>query len=155
MAIITLATALKKKKRLAGEVSALRVELEGHNSRNVKETVKFDWRQKHEKYIHAINKLVSLKTAIAVANNPIHGKIAMLSELKTLIGFYQTLNTTEGVVVQSHFSLADTGSNQNEFTVSMNYAETREQIDRIQERINNLQDELDSFNANQTIEWVD
>lgn len=155
MAIITLATALKKKKRLAGEVCALRSELEGNNSRNAKAIVKFDWSLKHEKYINAISKLVSLKAAIATANTPIHGKIAMLAELKTLITFYQTLNTTEGIIEGPDFSLAGSGQTQTDFRVSMNYAETRKQIDSIQERINNLQDELDSFNANQTIEWTD
>src|SRR3989304_7125363 len=91
--------ALKLKKKLIGEISALRSKIQEKNSYAVGSlnpdnyNVPNLYRDLNEK----INSLVDLKVAINSANIGIRDKIFVLSELKALISMLKVLPTTEGI----------------------------------------------------------
>lgn len=86
--------------------------------------------------------LVTLKTKIHKANEPIYDKIFMLSELKNKVNQYKGISTTEGKQTNRY--------SQEEpvvYEVELNVKQLKDVIKGIETRINEIQEELDTFNA--------
>lgn len=144
---IKLHTALKLKNRFAGEINRLQQVIQRENARRSDNASKIDVGVVDATLKETRLKLRNLKGAIAAANVPIYPLLAELEETKAAIAFYQGLPNREGTeVVYTH-----TGNLEYTWASYLN----REKIDalviELQERVNNLQDEIDTFNAGASV----
>jgi len=87
--------------------------------------------------------LVELKAKIHAANAPVYAKIFLLSELKNKANHYRSISTTEGKQIDRYGSNAEPTYIEVEFNVK----QVKDLIKGIEVRINEIQDELDTFNA--------
>jgi len=154
MKSISLAQALKLKNRLAGEVARLRQIVERENSRKESKPARADVRKAFDEGVARSRELAALKGAIAAANagvvvgnHGIYGKLNLQAELRGLIAFLKELNTKEGEEVERVGFLS-----RDEATRAVYFAEIkRDEIDRsvvaYQTEIEQLQDQIDEFNA--------
>ena len=145
-----LSKALKVKNRVAGELSSLQDIYRRENSRredNPSKVVASDvWNQITAKR----NDLVKIKTAITKANIDIYHALAEMEELKGSIHYVSMIPTREGEEVQYE------GSNRDKVTYQWTASLNQEAIDGLgrhyQQRINELQDEIDEYNGSTDVE---
>jgi len=140
--------ALKEKKKLIGEISKLKEEISRKNSylTGSKNAENFNSKEKLHHLKEKIDDLVSLKYLINDANRDIQSKIYILSEYKSLIAFWNSIDITEG----TKLSFGDT---LREFNVHFNESDKNEYIEFYQKRIDVIQDEIDEFNHTTHIPW--
>lgn len=107
--MMTLAEAMSCRKRLAGRLSKVRNEIRQHNR-----TIRGN---PHDVDIPVLlgiedrifDKLVELRAAMAVANQPIWGSLLRMSEIKDRIGFFASIPTDRGQQPTGRFSLQPEG----------------------------------------------
>ena len=149
MKTLKLQTALKLKNRLAGEMSRLQGIVRRENSRRNDNPSKVKTGDVFNELNETRTKLVALKSAIATANVAIYPQLAAMEEIKSFIVFLQTLPTREGEEV------AFVGRDQEKLTYQWNVFLSQEVVDAMvkvqQDKIAELQDEVDAFNATKTI----
>jgi hypothetical protein len=140
---VTIARALKEKNRVAGRLAkALNlVSRENSQDSNVPRGVDVDATYAQAKELR--KRLVETKTAIALANQPIVGKIIELEEIKSEISYLNGLDVKEGVFVSNSYNSTVT----NEYSAVIKKQQVLEEVERLQSRADRLQDELDEFNA--------
>lgn len=140
---VTVARALKEKNRVAGRLAkALNlVSRENSQDSNVPRGVDVEATYAQAKELR--KRLVETKTAIALANQPIVGKIIELEEIKSEISYLNGLDVKEGVFVSNSYNSTVT----NEFSAVIKKQQVLEEVERLQSRADRLQDELDEFNA--------
>ena len=88
--------------------------------------------------------LVEIKTKIHDASAPVRKKIFLLSELKNKANHYRGISTSEGKQVDRYGSV---GAEPTYAEVEFNVKQIKDLIKGIEVRINEIQDELDTFNA--------
>jgi hypothetical protein len=144
-----LAKALKEKNRLAGEITRLKGLISRENSRNVKASSTVDVGALLTELQKVTDSLITLKTAIFKANAGIYEKIVRMAELKGKAAWLNTLNTNNERTEQAY------GVSQIVLVTEFKAYLTREAIDdmtkELQDQIAKLQDELDEYNAMETI----
>lgn len=140
---VTVARALKEKNRVAGRLAkALNlVSRENSQDSNVPRGVDVGATYAQAKELR--KRLVETKTAIALANQPIVGKIIELEEIKSEISYLNGLDVKEGVFVSNSYNSTVT----NEYSAVIKKQQVLEEVERLQSRADRLQDELDEFNA--------
>ena len=89
------------------------------------------------------DKYVSLKAAIHSTSEPIRKKIFELGELKSFLGKINSLHTTEGIVKESSYS----GGTVKTYAADISEQRKQEIIKSVEESIENIQEEIDVFNA--------
>lgn len=156
MAKVTISKLLKTKNRLASEITRTRAKITQYNNYTVEEgkdtTPAVDVRELESGLTLYTNKLIAVKSAINAANVKIADKIYRLAEVKGQIGFYEKLNCTEG---------GDRyGYGYGSETKFVNVAQIKlgERDNKVKELIREseqLQDDLDEFNAKHRIEIDD
>ena len=148
MKTLKLHTALKLKNRLAGEMTRLQQIVRRENSRRNDNPSKVKTGDVFAELNSTRTKLVALKSAIAAANVAIYPKLAEMEEIKSFIVFLQTLNTREGEEV------AFVGGDKTA-TYTWQVFLSQEVVDSMvkmqQDKIAELQDEVDTVNAATTI----
>lgn len=151
--MITLAKALKLKNRLAGQYKLLQNAASQNNCRqeNQKTSIDVDKVWTDMEAVRA--KLVSLKGKIGVATAKIAGQLAELAEAKNDLSFYDMLHINETVQQQPVYGSNPLQYNQISFINKVNLAQRQEAKDKVQARIEELQDEIDEFNAKTKIEF--
>ncbi len=154
MKTINLSQALKQKNRLAGEVARLREIVQRENSRKEKQQPRADVRAVFDENVKRSRELAAFKGLIAAANaglsdleRGIYGKLNLQAELRGLIAFAKALNTKEGEEVERVGFLS-----RDEAVATLYVAViTRDEVDRLvaqwQAEIEELQDQIDEFNA--------
>ena len=154
MKTFNLAQALKQKNRLAGEIARGREIVQRENSRKESQAARADVRAVFEANVARSRELADFKGAIAAANagvvtgaRGIYGKLNLQAELRGLIAFVKGLNTKEGAELERVGFLS-----RDEATRTVHVATiTRDEVDRLvaayQMEIEQLQDEIDEFNA--------
>ncbi|MEO5916631.1 MAG: hypothetical protein ABIS50_20515 [Luteolibacter sp.] len=144
-----LTKALKLKNQLAGEVANLKDRLAKQNSRTT--TVPFDY-DAHEVLAALrakVDELVSVKSAIAVANVALYPRIFRLAELKGLVALIKSLDTRQGVFKEgSGFSLS---AAEVEYVAQLKKSAVDSLAAELEAEISSLQDELDEFNHSQSV----
>jgi hypothetical protein len=142
--------ALNRKNSLAGELARLQTIFQRENSRRELSASTVDREALLNQIAAARQRLIAIKSAITQANIDIYPKIAEMSELKSYITELSILNTKHGVHSE---------------VVSLHQAEprdvrydaylTREKVDALtaetQKRIDQLQEEIDEYNASHSI----
>ena len=142
MKTFNLAQALKQKNRLAGEIARGREIVQRENSRKESQAARADVRAVFEANVARSRELADFKGAIAAANagvvtgaRGIYGKLNLQAELRGLIAFVKGLNLSRDEATRTVYVA----------TI------TRDEVDRLvaayQAEIEQLQDEIDEFNA--------
>ena len=85
--IVTIARALKEKNRVAGRLAKARQLVNKENSKEKKVPRGVDVKAVYAEAKTLRDRLVAIKTAIAVANQPIVGRIVELAEVKSEIAY--------------------------------------------------------------------
>lgn len=155
---VTLSKALVIKNRLVQEVSALKVKIAGANTTTAytsdikvvpEVNFEYDIHQLLEEYDQATNKLVATKIAISLANkNPDQQKrIFLISEYKAKLSFLSTIKAVEGI--------SPAGYENNIFiytTCKIKNPEKEKMIKDLQDKIDQLQEEMEKFNWSTEVE---
>ena len=89
------------------------------------------------------DRYVTLKAAIHSTSEPIRKKIFELGELKSFLGKINSLHTTEGIVKESSYS----GGTVKTYAADISEQRKQEIIKSVEESIENIQEEIDVFNA--------
>ena len=143
---MTLARALKERSRLAGKMKRDFEIINRENSVIVGSKRSFDLRAVYAECRELHDRLVALKRAIAAANAPIAGKLAEMDEVKSMIACLRGVNTNEG------FRTVNYNSEKVCMEVVLGAAELAAEAERLQKRGEELQDEIDVFNATTEVE---
>jgi hypothetical protein len=138
---MTVRQALKQKNKLVQELKELNGRLQNNNS--IIEGNTRDYSAKET--LSAIYKKVTvLKTKIHRANAPVYDKIFLLSELKSIAQTLRGLDCTNGIAVDYYARRSESQIIKNaEITATERDAEVK----FLENRIEQIQDELDQFNA--------
>lgn len=154
--MISLAKALKIKNRLVGELASLQAVARQHNSLPIEsrgeKSVRLDkvW----EDIQNISNRIVELKSKIAVATAQIAPFLVDLAETKSTISFLETLPIKEG----KEDTQIGYGVNSSLKTVVWNSyideASKNKLVKENKNRLDLLQDKIDEFNAVTKIDFV-
>lgn len=144
--------ALKLKKKITGEIAHLKTQIMSKNSypEGSKNAVRFNIENLYENLLGKINELVGLKFAINEANREIQSKIYLLAEYKGLIEFWRSVNVTEG---EHAMSVRYGESVMRNHLVTFNEEERDKKIKDFEEKIDALQEEIDTYNFTTEIPW--
>ena len=137
--------ALKAKNKLVTELKASYGILQKYNSIEEGNPRRYSMADTLEKIHTLSNELVELKAQIHKANQPVYDKIFALAELKGLIKELKKVPTDEGKQTERYGSVVSVKE------VELNIVEIQTIVDKLQERIEVLQNELDIHNANTEI----
>ena len=146
--MVSIARALKEKNRVAGRLAKARQLVGKENSKEKKVPRGVDVKAAYAEAKTLRDRLVAIKTAIAVANQPIVGKIVELAEVKSEIAYLNTLNVQEGMFEESNYG----GKLVKEYDAVLKKAEVLAEVNALQRRADELQDALDEFNASVKVE---
>ena len=138
---VTLARALKERSRIAGKLKRNFAIINKENSVIRGNERSFDLRAIYAECLELYRKLIEIKQIIATANAPIVGKLVEMDEVKSLIAQLRSIDTTVGYVNQGY------GQTNDYMEVVFSASELTAEADKLQERAEQLQDELDAFNA--------
>jgi len=140
-----LSQALKQKSRLAGEISRQQQILLRENARRSDSTSTVDRQEVWNKIQSLSEELWKLKGKIAKANININPALERMAEYKTHITFLKGLNIREGE------EIILVGRDQEKLVYKwnsfLNQARCDEHIEYLQRKINEMQDEVDIYNA--------
>ena len=136
---ISIARALKQKSRIAGKVRNCLDILKNDNSCPEGTERAFDLVAVLAEYKQYSEELIQYKAAIATANSGIISLLAELEEVRSMIASLKKIDTTNGVKQEY-------GSSYN-VTAALTKADIQREIDLLQQRADNLQDEIDDYNA--------
>lgn len=143
--------ALKVKNRLAGELARLQEIFKRENSRRCDNPSTVDREKVFQDIQTTASNLSGIKASIARANTGICGKLQELSQAKADINFLNSLPCREGE------EITFVGRDQEKLTYKWTAHLNREAIDKLvsaqQGVINNLQDEIDTYNAETEVDW--
>lgn len=144
--------ALKVKNRIVGSINSLREIARRENSRRDDSQSTVDMGATLSALAAESSKLVRLKTAIALATAPISGFLVELAEAKDNINFFTTLPTRKGP------ELVSVGRDTvKEYQWKAHVC--REDLDSIlticRDRVSELQDKIDDFNAKTDVNFVE
>lgn len=147
---ITLTKALKRKKKLLAEIAKYFERFSNNNSHEVSTKTNYDAKENYELWLAKTQELINLKTAIQIANAPIYPKIFEMAEHKAMIDKLRYVNTKSG----QH--KIPGGYNQPNETVEYNafldVVSKDKLVEELEDKIENLQAEIEAFNAVTNIE---
>lgn len=146
-----LAKALKVKNRLAGEIAnAQRLIVESNVVEGANQPA-HDVEELHMTLIAKQGQLAELKAKINRANGPIWESIVTLAELKGRAAWYRSIPTKSGTFVEGASRFSGPGITVN-YRAQMSASDVEDNIAYLNEKIEKLQDEIDTFNATTEIE---
>lgn len=146
---IKIHTALKLKNRLAGDVARIQRLIVRENSRRSDNASKVDVADLFKQLTSARGNLATVKGAVAASNVPIYAKLAALAEAKAYMAFLPTIPTREGDEKEHAYGEGERAVYQ--WTAHLNQAAIDAAVVETQTLINNLQDEIDAYNAGAAI----
>jgi uncharacterized small protein (DUF1192 family) len=147
---MNLSQALKQKNRLAGELVRQQQILQRENARRSDSVSKVDRNAVYTKILEISDELGELKGKITQANVNIYPALERMAELKARISFLQGLEKREGEEVV--FVGRDQEQVKYQWNSFINQEKCDETVAEVQEQINDLQDEVDAFNATTEVE---
>jgi hypothetical protein len=140
--------ALKKKNKLIGMINEEFVKASQYNVVEEGNPRPYSAVEAIGKWMQLTNDLIVLKTQIHKANLPVYDKIFELSELKNQVKFLKTLNCTSGKVSGGRWGEGEPVIKHAE----INVVEKDKMVKNLEIRIETLQDELDQWNHNTSID---
>ena len=148
--MMTLATALKEKNRLAGELARNWSMIAKENSKREDVSRVIDVAEVHQKVQLYREKLVELKTKIGLANAGNLERIYRLEELKNELKRLDDIRTDETSDFQE---IGDSNVKEYKRTVVFTAAQIYKMREKLQQDCNDIQDELDAYNATTKIDF--
>ncbi len=148
---MTIKQALKLKNKLVQDLNKLTEKL--HNNNSIIEGNTRDYSAKEllaEMYVR-IDELTAIKTQIHKANAPVYDKIFLLSELKSVVNKLKSLDCTSGLAVDFFSRRSETSIVK---TAEISTVERDNEIQFLENRIEELQEELDYHNITTEIEGL-
>ncbi len=141
--------ALKLKKKLTGEIAALKDQIKSKNSYlvNSKNAEKFVVADLYKELLSKIETLTNLKFAINEANHEIQSKIYMLAEYKALVAFWKEVPVLEGDHTSGYSETIKT------YNVQIDEKERNKLIEEYQLKIDAIQEDIDTHNYTTDILW--
>jgi len=144
----TLAKLLKEKNTLVSKISDIKRRIASENITVNENTRKWSILDEYRNLHKLTEELVQVKTKIAKLNSTVVDKIYKLSELKSLVAFFSTLDTREGTFnIGGHWS---SPAVQEIRKAGLDDMFVRAEIERLTKEIDELQDELDTYNHTTT-----
>lgn len=144
-----LSKALKEKKRLCAEIARLKNLINNKNSflERSKTKEKFNVNELYSQLEQKVQDLVNLKIVINEANREIQSSIYLLGEYKAMISFLDILNVNEGIEHNTY--------NQGEikYIAQIDEIERNKRRKEYQDKADNLQDVIDTYNYTTEIAW--
>jgi len=124
---------------LAQKIAQLQHEVQNENSARFDDPRKIKVEDSMTDLEQSVNNLIKIKIAIFIASTPMREHILKLSELKSRIFFLQTIDTKEG-------KISNYGDDPVEYIVVYDKIWVKNKILKCEEEIDNIQEELDTFN---------
>lgn len=144
---MNISKSLKIKNRLAGQLKALEQRAQSNNSYKEGQQPSIDMNKTWMELTEVRQELVNLKGKIALATAKITPKLVALAELKSEITFYEDLNINEG-------TSRDYDGDKIVSVKMINIIDNATKIaavNELQKKIDNLQDEIDEYNASTSV----
>lgn len=135
--------ALKEKNKLAKKITDLMGRTEKYNSVDNGAVRSYDPKESLLSAIETMEQLISLKTSLHLANANVYEKIFRMAEYKSFIKYLRGLSCIEGTLVVSRYG--DTSNRQ--MTTVITEVERDQMIENYESMIDELQSELDAYNA--------
>lgn len=146
---MTLKQALKLKNKLVQDLNELTARLQNNNSIVEGNIRDYSAKETLSEIYRKVDELTIIKTKIHRANFEVYDKIFLLSELKSLVTKMKSLDCTNGTAVDYYSRRSD---NQLIKNAEISVVERDNEIKFLETRIDQIQDELDHFNATTIIE---
>jgi len=138
-----LSKALKLKNKKISEYNNTFTRMISANSYDIDSKRYYNTDELHVEVINKRDDLIKFKTAIHLTSEPIREKIFRLSELKNYLSNLNRLNTTEGNVKSRGYGTEDVTT----YACTINEIQKQSLLESIQTEIEDIQDEIDTFNA--------
>jgi len=135
--------ALKEKNKLAKKITDLLERTNRFNSMDQGAVRSYDPNQSLEQAVDTMEKLISLKTQVHIANTIVYEKIFRMAEYKSFVKYLKSLNCTEGTMVQR--SYGDTTTRH--MTTVITEVQRDQMVENYETIIDQLQSDLDIYNA--------
>lgn len=135
--------ALKEKNKLAKKITDLMGRTEKYNSVDNGAVRSYDPKESLLSAIETMEQLISLKTSLHLANVNVYEKIFRMAEYKSFIKYLRGLSCVEGALVVSRYG--ETSNRQ--MTTVITEVERDQMIENYESMIDELQSELDAYNA--------
>lgn len=152
---MSLARALKEKERIVRRLTKARVLFAECNSHSPDVKPRADAKESYEEVMALQRRYLAVKKAIADANTGISAQLTEMLIVRAEIEFYKRLNCQEEELKVERTRQAD--GEYTERTVRIVYntyikeAERRRIVEELEDRLDDLQDEVDAFNATHTV----
>lgn len=143
--------ALKLRKKLVGEITALKQKIQAKNSymKGSLNAEKYNVSKMYDELLEKVDQLTGLKFAINEANREIQAQIYTLAEYKALIAFWNSVSTVEGTQEGGRF-----GSEAlREYCVQVDEQTRNNYVKNFQARVDAIQEEIDTYNYTTEIPW--
>jgi hypothetical protein len=144
---MTIKQALKQKNKLIKEITENTRLMQQYNSVELGNKRPYSPSELYDKISFDMSELATLKAKIHIANTPVLNKIFEMSELKSLVSSLKKMDCTEGKSNRDRYRL----ESEVVLTSEISLVERNERVKYLEEKIEEIQDELDVFNATTTI----
>jgi len=138
--------ALKQKNKLIKEISENTKLMQQYNSIEEGNERPYNISELFTRIVEDTKELSELKAKIHRANGPVLEDIFLMAEMKSLIQALKKTDCTSGKSNRDRY-----GSAEIVLSVEMNIVERNNKIKQLENRIEEIQDKLDVFNANTQI----
>lgn len=142
MSMVSLSKALKLKNRKVQKVNSLRSKIHNSNSVLMGSDPDFRVADLYPELQKELADLWNLKAKINAANVPVHPLIYEMAEIKGQITWLNSLNTARGKQMTGYMQ-----TEPQEYVAQMDAVQVAAEVDRLQVRLDEIQDELDRHNA--------
>lgn len=153
---MTIARALKEKERVARKLKSARETLGRVNSVMVGLKRPVDAKEAFEAVQRLQNRFLEIKKAIAAANAGISAQLTEMLVVRAEKEYYEKLDCRESSPC-GEWETSNDGSRvwrTEEFDVYINEGKRKEIVEALEQRLDDLQDEVDAFNATHSLEIV-
>ena len=133
--------ALRLKNKLVANIKECYSVIHSQNSIEKGNPRRYSVKDKMDEVIKYTNELVEIKRQIHTANQPVFEKIFLLAELKGMVKQMRVMSIEEGKQTDRY------SMNASEKEVEVNVVERDQMIKNLEEKIERLQDELDTYNV--------
>jgi len=144
-----LSRALKEKNRIANQIGLIKERIMENNSTYQDNEFIYNIFELLIEYDELTDRLIDLKATIQLANIKIYHLIYTKSELQAKMQMLRSLDTRTGLQESRAYGSTDLHI----YKVQLNKQTRDEAIKDLQDRINKLQDEIDTFNATHDIKF--
>lgn len=151
---MNIAKALKEKNRIAGRIANLQAQVYKHNTFTKGVGQDFNSNDLLVKLQEEWAFLIDLKTKIAKANVGIGDKLVRLTESKAELSFWSNFGntgTSETITTQRKYENGQVVDAPVTQINTINSKTVQENVERVQKQIEDLQDEVDNYNATTNI----